>query len=74
MTWAPHSDPTAALMQAGNALVLDGPDNKPADRIIDFRSGEVRRASESAAQSTSSSPTAIEADATTLVLFAQCVP
>jgi len=74
MTRSPHTNPTAALMQAGNALVLGGPDNKPADRIIDLRSGKARCVSVSAAQSNSSDLTAIEADATTLLLLAQCIP
>jgi hypothetical protein len=73
MTRSPHTNPAAAFMQAGNALVLGGPDDKPADRIVDFRSGEARRVSVSAAQS-NSSETAIEADATTLLLLAQCIP
>jgi hypothetical protein len=63
MTRSLHTDPTAALIRAGNALVLGGPDNKPADRIVDFRAGNARCVSE-----------AIEADATTLLLLAQCVP
>jgi len=74
MTRSPHTNPTAALMPAGNALVLGGPDNKPADRIIDFRSSEARCVGVPAAQSNSSDLTAIEADATTLLLLAQCIP
>jgi len=73
MTRSPHTNTTAALMHAGNALVLGGPDNKPADRIIDFRSGEARCVSVSAAQS-NSNEIAIKADATTLLLLAQCIP
>jgi len=34
MTRSPHTDPAAALMQAGNALLLGGPDNEFADRIV----------------------------------------
>jgi hypothetical protein len=74
MTRSPHADPTAAFMKTGNALVFAGPDNKPADRIVDFRSGEAQCASVCAAQSNSSGLTAIEADATTLLLLAQCIP
>jgi hypothetical protein len=72
MTRSPHTEPTAALMQDGNALVLGGPDNNPADRIMNFHSGEERCASVSATQSNSSSLTAIQA--TALLLLAQCVP
>jgi hypothetical protein len=44
MTRSLHTDPTnAALMQAENPLLVCGPDNKFADRIIDFRSGDAQR-------------------------------
>ena len=49
--------------------MFGGPDNKPADRIA-----EARCASAAAAQSDCSILTAIEADAATLLLLAQCVP
>jgi hypothetical protein len=71
MTRSPHANPAAALMKAGNALVFAGPDN---NRIEDLRSGEAQCASVCAAQSNSGGLTAIEADATTLLLFAQCIP
>jgi hypothetical protein len=74
MTGSSHTEPTAALMEAGNALVLGEPDNKFADRIVDFRSGEARCVSVSAAQCNRSSSTTIKADAITLLLLAQCVP
>jgi hypothetical protein len=61
-------------MQAGNALVLGGADNKSADHILDFRLHEARRAGASAVQSNDSVFNVIEADATTLLLLAQCVP
>jgi hypothetical protein len=69
MTRSLHTDPTGALMQARNPLVFGGPDNKPADRIV-----EARCASASAAHSDCSILTAIEADAAALLLLAQCVP
>jgi hypothetical protein len=72
MTRSPHADPTV-LMKVGNALVFAGPD-RPTDRIVDFRSGEPQCASVRAAQSNSSGLTAIEADATTMLLLAQCIP
>ena len=74
MTRSPHADPTAALMKSGNALVFARPDNKPADRIVDFRSDEAQCASVCAAQSNYSGLTAIEASATTLLLLALCIP
>ena len=74
MTRSPHTNPPAALMQAGNALLLGGPDNEFADRIVDFRSAEARSVSVSAAQCNRSSSTTIEADPITLLLLAQCVP
>jgi hypothetical protein len=73
MTGSSHTDPTAALIEAGNALELGGPDNKFADRIVDFRSGKARCVSVSAAQCNRGSSTS-EADAITLLLLAQCVP
>jgi hypothetical protein len=74
MTRSSHADPAAALMKAGNALVFARPDNKVADRIVDFRSDEAQCASVCAAQSNSSGLAAIEADATSLLLLAQCIP
>jgi hypothetical protein len=75
MTRSLHPDPNnAALMQAGKALVLGGADNKSADHILDFRLHKARHACASAVQSNSGAFNAIEADATTLLLLAQCVP
>jgi len=73
MTRSLQTDRIATLTQTRNALLLGGPDNKLADRIAAFQSGEARWACVSTAQSNCSSLTAIEADATTLLLLAQCV-
>jgi hypothetical protein len=69
MTWSLRTDLTAALMQARNPLVFGGPDNKPADRII-----VEARCATGVSAANYSILTAIEADAATLLLSAQCVP
>jgi hypothetical protein len=72
MTRSFQTDPIA-VMQAEKALMVGGPD-KPAGPIVDFRSGEARCVRASAAHCNRSSSIAVEADATTLLLLAQCVP